>query len=287
MRRLALLLATAAVLSTTGCDTGRLAQFGALASTGTAYVTSFHAFTQSAGDAFLAADSASMIAARNVAGPQLVAANSATYAKSLLAEDTQMRRYLATLQTLDRQATLLGQYFAAITAITSGKASAATLTSVDTCVDALNKLNPEVESASLGGRNVKDFLGPTVPLVVTHFEVRALETSLRRSAPTIQRALDLQEAAVKALAAQQNDSLALTLQSDETSRVIAPYTSNAPLPASWASDRAAFLKDSASLDSSHGLTDTIDELRKSFARLVSDPKAGLDQASNTAPPATE
>lgn len=276
LRRTYLVLALVFCAALPGCDTDRLAQFGTFAAAGSAYVTAFHSFTQQAGVAFIGADSATLITERKMAGESGVASNAATFRQKVSTADTQMKTYLDNLQKLDHHADLLGSYFSAITALTDGKSSSSTVTAVKGLVDSINQFNPEIEKLSFGGKNVKDFLAPVTELVVAHFAVKALDEELKRSAPAIQRALALQQAAVSALGEQMKASLGASLQVQESKDVIGPYVANAPLPDTWPAARLAYLQASLDLQTADSAKAAVGKLQSAFTDLTTNTHAQID-----------
>lgn len=262
----------------TGCDRDRLNQFATFAAAGSAYVATFHSFVAETGDAMVASDSATLVTARAMAG-DAVASDKATYRKEVMADDQMLRQYLVDLGRVDRQATLLGKYFEAITELTNGKAQKAAVTSADGLVDAINGLNPEVEKARFGGKSVKDYLGPTTTLVVAHFEVRGLNRDLQKAAPVIDQALSLQEAAVAALTDQMRDSLKASLEVRETTDVIGPYVAKGPLPGDWAEKRAAYVRATVALESAENAKKSVTALHEAFRKLVADKSSTVELKS--------
>lgn len=240
-RRRAVMLLLVTLLALAGCDRARVQQWASFASAGTAYVALFHAFAEDAGKQAIAADSAALVTARDLAGDQ-VAAHRSEFAGDLQRSDTQMRVYLANLQRLQTQASLLGRYFAAITRLADSSNTTGVLAGMDAVVDALNTVNPEVETVQFAGKGVKDYLKPATALVVAHVQERALQRELQHAAPAIDRALALQEAAVTALLAQTQTAQQAASTGDERTLVLDPYLQAGPLPSGWARDRAALLQ---------------------------------------------
>jgi hypothetical protein len=264
----------AAMLLSSGCDSDRLAQFGNFAAAGTAYVASFHTLTKDAGSAFIAADSATFITARAQAVP--TAASAPQTITMIASDDVVLKNYLGSLQALDAHADVLASIFTAIAALTNGKASAATVTSVNALIDSLNTLNPQIEKVNFGGKSVKDYAGTATSFVVTRFEVHSLNKLLEERAPVIDRALALQVAAVTALSDQLKTSLSASLESQEQTKVLTPYVSPGSLPASWAADREAYIRQNVVLSSASSAQAAIKTLRADFGTLVQDPKATID-----------
>src|SRR5579872_4176326 len=109
-------------LALAGCATERLTQFSNYAAAGSQYVQNFHQLTAQAGAAEIAADSATLIVARTQAGPEFKS-HLGEYRADVQKQDSELEEYLTTLQKLDAQATLLGSYFTAVTALTNGNAN--------------------------------------------------------------------------------------------------------------------------------------------------------------------
>lgn len=260
----------------TGCDTLRLQAFATFAGLGSAYITAFHGLTRQAGSAQIATDSAVAIRARDAAGSANVAADAAAYRTQIKAADQDLTRYLANLQLLDAHATMLGNYFNAITAITDGKAADAISASADSMATSIGAFNPRIKDMKIAGKPVADFVKPATRLIVTHFAIKALNQRLERDAPIIDEALALQEAAVAALSAQLADALAASLQLQEMTAVIQPYVKDAPLPESWSRDREAYVRTRLSLESANGAKEAIRELHLAFRDLVENPAPNHD-----------
>lgn len=274
-KSMAVAMALLLLLGATGCDHERAAQFGTFAAAGTAYVTTFHGFTDEAGRAFIAADSASLLTARLLAGGQ-VAAHRQEFVRDLTASDAQMQQYLRNLQRLDAHASLLGAYFAALTRLTDGKASNATVASLDGLVDALSAFNPQIETVSFGGHGVKGFMHPAAELIIAHYQVKMLNRELQRSAPVIDRALALQQAAVEALGAQMQASQGASLAGEEEAAVVEPYVTAGPLRPDWTVNRNAYLRRQAALAGVVSASAAITELHQAFRDLVAGKGSSVD-----------
>ncbi len=258
-----------------GCDSGRLTQFGNFAAAGTAYVAAFHVFSAGAGSAAIAASSASLEDARAMAeGGQ--ATDAKLYRTRLLAQDELDQQYLASLKKIDLHADLLGKYFAAITAITGGKASTDVTAQVSGLGSAIGDLNLQVGSTKIAGKDVTSFLKGAAPFTMTHFEVKALDDELKKDGKIIDEALSLQEAAVAAIAAQMAQDLDVAQSEDERTRVLEPYVSTRPLPRTWGADREAYLRRTEGLKSAQAAQKTITDLHESYRKLVSSRTATID-----------
>ena len=257
-----------------GCDERSLRQFGDFAAAGTAYVTAAHTFFQDAGVAFIAAGSASLVSARaNAEGTQ---GQDAEYRARLISEDRQAQIYLQNLRTIDLHAALLGKYFAAITDITSGKASQGAAEHVSGLADAIASLNPKIGSIKIGSSDLKSGLAPVTTLAMARFELKALNDEMAKHGKNIDEALALQESAVKAIAQQMQANTDAASFQEEQTRVVAPYIAAGPLPRRWSDDRAAFLQRTAVIDSAEAAEKAIKELHEAYRTLLSSKDTKLD-----------
>jgi hypothetical protein len=263
------------------CNSERLTQFSTFAAAGSLYVDNLHQVIAQAGTAMIASDSAVLIAAGKIAGKDLVSSHRDQYAKDIQTDDAELQQYLATLQVIDAHATLLGSYFSAIAQLANNGAATKGTTAAGDLLDSIAAFNSKVESATLKAGNfnttVKQFVQTNTPLVIAHFEVRALDEQLKKDAPTVDQALALQEAAVTAIASHMKEALATTLQVRESSDVIGPYVANIDnLPSNWNSNREAFLRAKVTIESVDNAKAAITQLRKDFRKLVQSKDASID-----------
>ena len=269
-----LLAATVLVASVTGCDSDRLQNFATFAGLGTAYVSAFHGLTKAAGDAYVANSNATMIEARTMSGDPVAAAP--TLLPLVKKNAVYTRDYLITLEKLDAQADLLGDYFAAVAQLSGTKNADAISASTESLVDALKGVAPQIEDLKIGANPITTFLPQASTVVVAHFEVKALDKRLQQDAPVIDHALALQEAAVGALSVQLAAALKDSNDMFEESRIERPFASAGALPSSWSADREKVIRTTVILDNAEGAKEASKKLRTSFEDLVSNKDAQLD-----------
>ncbi|MCI0657164.1 MAG: hypothetical protein L0170_08850, partial [Acidobacteria bacterium] len=104
-------------------------------------------------------------------------------------------------------------------------------------------------------------------IVVGRFKAAALEKELQERAPIIERELDLQQAALSAVARQLRTDLQAQLLQQESNVVVLPYQGNESLPAGWAGRRREVLQAHASLASADAAADAARELKVAFVAL--------------------
>jgi hypothetical protein len=256
----------AIVLLMPACDSERLNQFSTFAAAGSQYVLALHQLIAQAGSAMIAADSATLVTARNLAGPGL-SENAAGFRKSVAAEDRLLETYLGNLQRIDAHATLLGAYFDAVSKLTNGKEASSMATSTASLLDSVKAFAPTISDAKFAGKPVSDYVQSGASVVVAHFEVKALNDELK-NAPVIDQALALQEAAIECIGEQMRTSLQASLKVRESTDVIDPYIQAGPLPANWNSTREALLRTKVTVESADSAQSAIKKLRAAFRDLA-------------------
>ena len=262
-------------LALCGCDQERLDQYSAFATAGSLYVASFHQLTAQAGSAMIAVDSVVFIQAhRNVASD--LQKHPEEYSSRLIQHDKLLEQHLAVLRLLDAHATLLGSYFSAIAKLTDSKTATATGAGATDLLDSIDSMDKDLSKATLGGKTVAEYATVGTAFVVAHFQVKALDDQLQRSAPIIERALELQEAAVAAISEEIKSSLGDTLAARETSDVINPYLNPHDLPANWNTNREAYLRASVTLTTVDCAQTAIKQLHNSFKQLVENKNGPVD-----------
>ena len=257
------------------CESERLNQFSTFAAAGSQYVAVFHQVVAQAGSAMIASDSATLAVARNQAGEQ-VQTNAAEFRRSVAASDRLLQTYLLNLQKIDEHATLLGSYFDAISALTHGKAGDQATTGATDLLNAISSFNPEIANAKFGSLTVQDLVKKSTPLVIAHFEVKALDNQLKKAAPVIDEALSLQEAAIAAIGEEMKSALGATLEVRESTDIIEPYVATGKLPTSWNANRESFIRAKVTIENVEAAKAAITKLHTSFKQLVENKDASID-----------
>ncbi len=269
-RVLALLVLPVLLLTSVACEQERLDQFSTFATAGSQYVQAFHKLIAAAGSAAIAANSAVLSEARIDAarGQKMIPAS------EVVSADQDLALTLKNLGIIDQHASALGSYFDAITKLTDNKLNTSMETSATGLVSSIGDLSTTVKGLSIEGKPVNNYVKSVTDLAVTAFKVKALDDHLKTAVPAIDNALMLQEAAIDCIGAVMQADLKVALENQENTEVIAPYT--APfdfakppsLPASWNTDREAYLRAKVTLDSLDSAKAAIKALRTAFQQLV-------------------
>jgi len=268
------LLVLCGVLLLSGCDSERLKEFSSLAAAGSAYAAVSPSFAAQLGSAQITINNdQAVIAHANPIDP-------ATAKHNIRQQDADLKAYLSTLDRLNAQAALLGAYFDAMAQLANSKNTDQIVTSANGLIAQINKVNDSVAQSKLSNsptaKSIEDLVGQAAGLVVTHFQVKALDNNLEANAKTIDRALALQEAAIRAMQLQFSLALAGDDAFREETQVISPYVSTKDLPKSWASDRTAYIQSSVSMASADAAEAAITKLRVAFQEVVQNKGSQVD-----------
>ena len=178
-----------------------------------------------------------------------------------------MRARLAILGDLKRHAQLLRSYFDALAALADGDASSGVGTAAQGAVQSLGTLHPRITKASVGGLSVASLVGSVAKIVVARFQVAALEKELKANAQTIERELDLQRAALSAIARILRTDLQIQVQQRESQEVVIPYVKDAALAPAWRQRRRELLVAQASVTSADAAVEAARQLQLAFVAL--------------------
>jgi len=258
----AIVLATALLPACT--STARVGQFREFADVGVAYVDAADAFLEEAGDAAIDADSHVLMVARERLP------DSAERAKDLVESNRLLSERLGLLTDLRLHGHLLRAYFLALAALAESDSPTEIGAATAEIVTSLGALDEEIRRARVGDREVGDFSGAVVEIAVAGFRRAALERELEAHAPTIERELDLQQAAMRAIGEQLRTDLEVVLAGLETTEIVRPFRGTRQLPRRWATSRREILKAAVSVESADAAADAATELKASFVKLVED-----------------
>jgi hypothetical protein len=258
----AIVLTTALLPACT--STARVGQFREFADVGVAYVDAADAFLEEAGDAAIDADSHVLMVARERLP------DSAERGKDLVESNRLLSERLGLLSDLRLHGHLLRAYFLALAALAESDSPTEIGAATAEIVTSLGALDDEIRRAKVGDREVGDFSGAVVEIAVAGFRRAALERELEAHASTIERELDLQQAAMRAIGEQLRTDLEVVLAGLETTEIVRPFRGTRQLPRRWATSRREILKAAVSVESADAAADAATELKASFVKLVED-----------------
>ncbi len=254
-------LGTLLLLAFPACTSARTGQFKAFAEAGAAWVSAVDALMIEAAAASVDADSAVLERTR----PSL---DEAERRSTVMEHDALLHERVVLLADLRRHAHLLESYFAVLAQLAStdaprrGGAAAAEL------VASMGAISGSIRTARVGEAPVDTFSGAVVEISLAKFREAALESELRARAQVIERELDTQEAAMRAIADELSSDLRIILDHRERADVIDPYKGGSTLPAAWSRRRREILTAAAASGAAEAAVLATAGLKAAYVALV-------------------
>jgi hypothetical protein len=184
-------------------------------------------------------------------------------------DDTELRERLSILDDLKKHARILRGYFVALQTLAQTDAESSGLVDVTNgLVGALGGISPAIARATVGGQGIQDLIRPAVDFAFGSFQSRALERELRRNAPTVERELALQQAALTVIADAMRSDLEAQAEAEDRDRIHLPYVQEGTLPADWNERRLNSFRRRIRLSSVDAATQAVETIRSSFVALV-------------------
>lgn len=262
--RLALLCALLGGVLNAGCASKqvRVDQFSQFSTTGSAFVKAMDPVLTESFDATAATSSTVLLETRDALAAK-------DRLPALTQADDDLKSRLAILRDLKRHLGVLQSYFDALAALSTTTAeSSGTLDVAQALVTSLGKLNPRIASAKIGDTSVASLVGPVAKFTFVAHQSRVLNDELKKHAAAIDGELQLQEAALGALADAYTADLEVVAEKAYRDQVALPFAMSAPLAADWASTRAALLQATLKKTSLQAAADAMRRLRANFVALV-------------------
>jgi len=218
-----------------GCASAKINQFSRFSELGSAYSEAIMGLTKEAGDVAIDADSVALMKARENLTPM-------ERGETIIEHNKLLRERIELLRDLRRQALLLRSYFQALAALAKTDAPSGIGAAAEGVVSSLGNISERIKNAKVGALPVSEFIGPVVKIVVAQFHRGALEKELRVRAPIIERELDLQQAALQAIANQMRTDLQVLQQREEALEVVDPFrAAKDSIPSDWTKLRKELL----------------------------------------------
>jgi hypothetical protein len=256
-----LIFAVLAGLFASGCATARINRFRGFAQAGVAYTQATDVVLEEAGAAAIATDSMVLEKVR-------MDLSIDERAEIILEHNNLMRERLKLLSDLRNHGLLLRSYFEALAALAETDAPSGIGDAAQGLVASLSELHPRIAEAKVGDLAVSSFVGKAAKLIVARFQLQALERELEANAESIERELDLQQAALSAITEQMETDLMAKLLQRESNEVVLPYAGEDSLPRNWAHQRQEILQAHISVGSAKAAAAAAGKMKISFVSLV-------------------
>jgi hypothetical protein len=245
-----------------GCATSNPDQFQKFVESSDAYAKAVEAATTEAGAKAIEFDSQSLVRQRNNLSTEPLRA------RILIEQNDNMEKYLSLLKNLQSQTQILQDYFKALNALATTSSTGASQ-AAENLVAKLGDLDVSIKTAKVGSMEVSKFTGAVTNIVVANFRNWALQKELKTRAPFIERELDLQQAAFKAISESMKTDLQGLLNYEMTDMVIKSYvTLNANLPGGWVEARKNALMEAPAVTVVENASRLASEMKLSFVALA-------------------
>ncbi|HVG08231.1 MAG TPA: hypothetical protein VNM67_11035 [Thermoanaerobaculia bacterium] len=238
MKRAARLLLPYLLLAAlTGCATAKVPQFQAFAAAGTAYTQAVTGLITQVGNSAVDANSVKLLQSRALAPVAL---------SDIQKQDQDMRAYLAELNRIQLQTTLLGNYFQALAGLAASSAPQSFAAEVQSVATTLGGVTQEVRGTGIAQSTQAEAAaaGSVGNLVVKEIQGRELQRELEARKETIAQILQLQQTLLAALSSQAAANARFTSAQDYDQQVVAPLVAgqvNAATQKGWMSERYSLL----------------------------------------------
>jgi hypothetical protein len=264
IRKLTIVAITAGVVAACGTTetVNRASQF---ATAGINYADALPPLYDQSFDASVTAGSIQLEQARRRLDP-------ATRLSELRDQDKLLDERRQLLWSLKQRTILLRSYFIAIKNLAEADEAAGISDAARNTIDRLQALRPSAEELTIGGRPVRDLVGPVVNFAVGAYKSKALRDEFQARASTVERELALQKAIVRLLSEQLASDIAFRIEVDEQRPLAESFASpgnpNAPLPATWRAQRLASFHRTIQVESLEAAVKAADNVHQSWIALV-------------------
>lgn len=250
-------------LALAACSSARVSQFDGFAAAGIKYADAIPAVYDQAFEAAVRTDSLVLREVRQKL-PQ----------KDRLAEIGESNKNLAArleiLTALKAHAAEFRAYFIALRALASSDVGSGLTQATKDLTASLGKLDSSITKLSVGKLPINDFIGQAVPLAVAQYKSAALNTELKERASTIEKELNLQEAALSAIAAQMKSDIGAQLTVQDRDEIVLPFVRDGTLPADWNEKRLQGFRRRLDLGVIDAAVSAAKNLRLSYIALAED-----------------
>lgn len=261
--RLLVLVGFAISLGACAAETARINQFNTFAQAGSKFADAVPPVLDAAFAAAVETDSLVLLQARAGLSSQ------DDRLKAIEESTKSLSHRIAILNDLKRQTHLLRAYFVALQALAQTNAESSGMSDVaDGLVGALGKVSPRIANATIGGSPISHLVAPAVSFAFTTYQSAVLNRQLRKNAATIERELDLQRAALTAIAAAMKADIQTQSAAADRNNIVLPFVRGGKLPSNWTQRRVDAFQRQVQTASVDAAAQAAQSLRMSFVALV-------------------
>jgi hypothetical protein len=263
-RAVRLLLPVLLLAALTGCATAKVPQFQAFATAGTTYTQAVTGLITQVGNSAVDANSVKLLQTRALAPVAL---------SDIQKQDQDMRDYLAQLDRIQLQTTLLGDYFQALADLATSSAPQSFATEVQSVATTLGSVTEEVRGTSIAQdpAAVATAAGSVGGLVVKEIQGKELQRELEARKETIARILQLQQTLLEVLGSQAEANARFTTAMTYDQQVLTPFMAGQVTQAtqnSWMTERYSLLSQPVLVTQVKTAAQAARDLQQAWNRLL-------------------
>lgn len=254
-----MMIPVASLLLLSGCAS-RVSQFKEFGEAGVKYADTMNKLLDASGELAVDRNSASLINDRS----ELRSGDDGKRGEVLKRGNELLEERLRILNAIAKHNQLLKLYFEALAKVAAGTEIAAGTKGI---IEKLNEINPTISKATLGNAHIGSLVGPLTELTVASFQQAALEKELKYHANTIDKELELQVAAIKAIEESWEYDQKKVLE-DNSKISQKQFIQDNALPEHWAENRKNILNGNTSPKLDKSASNAANELKTAFETLV-------------------
>lgn len=266
-----LLLPALLLTAFTGCATAKIPQFEAFANAGTAYTQAVDGLITEVGNSAVDANSVKLLQNRALAPVAM---------SDFQQQDKDMRAYLADLNQIQLQTTLLGNYFQALADLATSSAPQSFSTEIQSLATTLVGVTEEVRGTSIAqGTEIATAAGSVGGLVVKEVQGKELQRELEARKDTIAQILQLQQILLAVLSSQTEANARFTTALDYDQQVVTPFMAGQVTQAtqtSWMSERFSLLSQPVLVEQVNTAAQAARSLQQAWNKLLSNDLTAAD-----------
>ena len=270
-RAVRLLLPVLLLAALTGCATAKVPQFQAFASAGTTYTQAVTGLITQVGNSAVDANSVKLLQSRALAPVAL---------SDIQKQDQDMRDYLAQLDRIQLQTTLLGDYFQALADLATSSAPQSFATEVQSVATTLGSVTEEVRGTTIAqAPAVAAAAGSVGGLVVKEIQGKELQRELEARKETIARILQLQQTLLEVLGSQAEANARFTTALSYDQQVLTPFMAGQVTQATqnaWMTERYSLLSQPVLVTQVKTAAQAARDLQQAWNKLLSNDLTAAD-----------
>jgi hypothetical protein len=261
MKERALSLAACLVFLCCGCSSVRLSQFQEFAKSGKIYTEAVSTLLDQAAASAIETDSRILVQTRD----KLTVAERT---ETVIAHDKLLKERIQLLNDIRRHCRLMDQYFLALEQLAAEDGDSGIGDACAALTESMGQISSRIRNAKVGSMPVSDFTRQASRIVVKRYQRKVLDAELSARTSVIERELDLQQAALKAIGQQMRFEFEMALNQKELETVVRPYRQEEALSSQWVQQRSSYLLMNQSLRDLDAATEAAQQLHQAFIALV-------------------